>query len=356
MKRAVTSDNKLTLARLAEQFGAKVSGDPSFEIHGICTLEPGDPHCLGFLADQRYLEALKRSRAGALVLSAEVAADYRGNALISSEPALIFARIATLFDDTYACPPGRHSAAVVEAGATVADSAWIGANTLIEAGACVGERCFIGSGCVIRRNAVIGDDCRLEALIYIGSRCELGARVHVSPGAVIGARGFGLARSEEGWEEMPQVGAVRIGDDVEVGANTCIDRGTLDDTIIGNGVKLDNHIQIAHNCRIGSHTAVAACAGIAGSTEIGKRCMIGGAAKVSGHLRIADDVVIFGDAMVTKSILEAGTYGSGIPAMKAHDWRRMVGRLRRLAGFESRIQKMERRLKIAPDPKEVSGE
>ena len=355
MKQAATSE-KWSLARLAEQFGAKISGDPSFEIRGVCALEPGDPRCLGFMADHRYRPALKRSRAGALVLSSEVAADYRGNALIASDPALIFARIAALFDDTYTCPVGCHDAAVVEAGATVADSAWVGAHTLIEAGARVGDRCFIGPGCVIRHGAVIGEACRLEAQIYIGARCELGARVHIWPGAVIGARGFGLARSREGWDEMPQVGVVRIGDDVEVGANTCIDRGALDDTVIGNGVKLDNHIQIGHNCRIGAHTAIAGCAGVAGSTEIGQRCMIGGAARVSGHLHITDDVVILGDAMVTRSISEAGTYGSGIPAMKVRDWRRMVGRIRRLAGVESRIQNVERRLKIAPDSKDVTGE
>ena len=321
-------------------------------MRGVCALDPGDPICLGFVADSRYCSAAQRSRAGALVMSEDLAVGYRGNALIAGDPALVFARIATLFDDTYTFVPGRHNTAVVDSSAVIGDSCYIGPHAVIESGSQIGRRSVIGPGCIVRRGAVIGEDCRLEALVYIGSRCRLGNRAHIWPGGVIGARGFGFARSLDGWEEMPQVGVVRIGNDVEIGANTCIDRGALDDTIIGDGVKLDNHIQVGHNCRIGAHTAVAACTGIAGSTEIGKRCMIGGAARLSGHLYISEDVVILGDAMVTKSIPEAGTYGSGLPSMKARDWRRLVARIRRLGSFEVRVANIERTLKIARDPEE----
>lgn len=290
-------------------------------------------------------------------MNEDLAAHYQGNALVAVNPALVFARIAALFDDAYAFTPGCHPTAVVDSSATIEHGCYVGPHAVVEAGCAIGARSVIGAGSVVRQGATIGEDCRLEALVYIGCRCRIGNRVHIWPGVVIGARGFGFARSRDRWEEMPQIGVVRIGDDVEIGANTCIDRGALDDTIIDHGVKLDNHIQIAHNCRIGANTAIAACAGIAGSTKIGQRCMIGGAAGLSGHLHIADDVVILGDAMVTKSIPAAGTYGSGLPSMKVRDWRRLVARIRRLGSFEARVVNIERVLRrITRDPEEATGD
>lgn len=308
------------------------------------------------MADPRYRAAAQRSQAGALVIGEDFADGYRGNALIAGNPALVFARIAALFDDTYAFTPGRHETSVVDPGAVIDESCYVGPHAVVEAGCQIGARSVIGPGCVIRHGAILGEECRLEALVYIGSRCRVGDRVHIWTGGVVGTRGFGFARSKDGWEEMPQVGIVQVGNDVEIGANTCIDRGALNDTIIGDGVKLDNHIQIGHNCRVGAHTAIAGCVGIAGSTEIGQRCMIGGAAAVSGHLHIADDVVILGHAMVTKSIPERGTYGSGLPAMKAKDWRRLVGRIRRLGSLETRFGNIDRKLKITRDPEETVGD
>lgn len=337
-----------TLAQLGQRFDAGVAGDAQFEVHGVCALDPGAPDRLGFLADPRHRAALDRSRAGAVVITPAQAESYGGNALIARDPALLFARIAALFDDALEMRAGVHDSATVESGASVAASAWIGPHAVIESGAKVGADCFIGPHCVVRKGALIGAGSRLEARVYVGPRCRLGARVHVLPGAVIGGRGFGLARGAGGWEEVPQLGVVRIGDDVEIGANTSIDRGALDDTVIGDGVKLDNQIQIAHNCRIGDHTAIAACVGIAGSTVIGKRCMIGGAAGIGGHLTIADDVVVLGRAMVTKSLTAAGAYGSGLPVMPVRDWRRLIGKIRRIGLFEGRIGTIEKALKLAP--------
>lgn len=342
-----------TLGGLAQRFGGEVAGDPQFEVCGVCTLLPGEPNRLGFLADMRHRPALATTRAGAVVLQQAQVAGYAGNALVTTDPALLFARIAALFDDAYARAAGVHASAVIDPAAQVAASAWVGPQAVVEAGARIGERSFVGPHCLVRAGADIGDDCRLEANVYIGPRCRVGARAHLLPGAVIGARGFGLARSDQGWEEVPQLGVVRLGDDVEVGANTCIDRGALDDTVVEDGVKLDNQIQIGHNCQIGAHTAIAACVGIAGSTVIGQRCLIGGAAGIGGHLQIGDDVVVLARAMVTKSLPAAGVYGSGLPVMPVRDWRRLIGRIRRLAVFERRVVNIEKALKLAPD---VSGD
>jgi len=199
---------------------------------------------------------------------------------------------------------------------------------------------------VIRRGARIGADSRLEAQVYVGPGCRIGARAQILPGVVIGGRGFGLARAPEGWVEVPQLGVVVIGDDVEIGAHTCIDRGAIEDTVIGDGVKLDNLIQIAHNVRIGAHTAIAGKAGVAGSTTIGQRCMIGGATIVNGHITICDDVVVLGMAMVTKPLTAPGIYGSGMPVMPAREWRRLLGRMRRLHTVEERFAAIEKALSI----------
>jgi UDP-3-O-[3-hydroxymyristoyl] glucosamine N-acyltransferase len=338
------SPHAYSLGELAQRFALQLQGDAAQPIEGVCALVPGRPGRIGFCSDPRLRGSLAQSQAAALVLSARDAQGYTGNALVAGDVALAFARIAALFDRSRDFSPGVHPSAVVAADASVGSGCWIGPQAVIESGARIGDHCFIGPHCVVRRDAAIGPGSRLEAQVYLGERCRLGARASVQPGAVIGGRGFGLARAREGWVEVPQLGAVVAGDDVEIGASTSIDRGALDDTVIEDGVKLDNQIQIAHNCRIGAHTAVAACVGIAGSTVIGRNCMIGGAAGIGGHLRIADGVVILGRAMVTKSIAAAGVYGSGLPAMPARDWRKLVARVRRLQYFEQRLELIEGRL------------
>jgi UDP-3-O-[3-hydroxymyristoyl] glucosamine N-acyltransferase len=338
----------MRLADLAQAFNLQIAGDADIEIIGVCSLLPGKPRHLSFCADARLRSAIGQTHASALVLAPRDAKTFGGNALIAADPAVAFARIAKQFDDRANFIAGWHSSASIADDAKIGADCWIGAGAVIESNAVIGANSFIGPNCVIGRDAVIGEGSRLEANVWIASRCRLGARAQVQPGAVIGSRGFGLARAKSGWIEVPQLGAVIVGDDVEIGANTTIDRGALDDTVIENGVKLDNQIQIAHNCRIGADTAIAACVGIAGSTRIGARCLIGGAAGIGGHLEIGDDIVILGLAMVTKSLSAPGVYGSGLPVMPAREWRKLVGRVRRLPRTAQRMQAIEQALKIKP--------
>jgi UDP-3-O-[3-hydroxymyristoyl] glucosamine N-acyltransferase len=220
-------------------------------------------------------------------------------------------------------------------------SAWVGPNAVIAAGAAVGERCSIGPNCVVEAGARIGDDCRLEAGVTIGRGVVVGRRCTFKAGAVVGGDGFGFAPDEDGYVKVPHLGTVRIGDDVDIGANTTIDRGTLEDTVIGDGVKLDNQVQVGHNCRIGAHTVIAGCVGISGSTIIGSRCMIGGAAGIAGHLEIGDGVVVTGLSLVSRSLPGPGMYSSGIPAVESAKWRRTVARLRRLDARGPRAEEGE---------------
>lgn len=335
-----------TLKELAERFGLEVIGDGAVAIDGLCTLDPGEPGKLGYLANPQYRAALASTRA-AVVVGKRDAAALTGPGLLARDPNLAFARIARLFDSDRAFTPGLHARAIVDAAAQLGAGIFVGAAAVIEADVEVGEGSYIGPGCVLRRGCRIGPGSRLEAGITVGERVRIGARALIQPGAVIGARGFGNVRLPDGsWEEMPQLGSVVVGDDVEIGANTTIDRGALGDTVIHNGVRLDNQIQIAHNCVIGEHTAIAACTGIAGSTTIGKRCMIGGAAGIGGHLVIADDVVLLGRAMVTNSIDAPGVYGSGLPLAPAREWRKTVARVRRLDKLIERVKHLESLLDV----------
>lgn len=346
---------EITLAELAAQHGLRLQGGGDLRIRGVCTLTPGKPGHLGFLANPKYRSQLATSAAGAVVLGEGDAAGSPLPALIAKDPYLAFARIARLFDPVPPPRPGRHPTAVVDANASVAADAEIGAFVVIEAEARVGSRAFIGPHSFVGAGAVIGDGTRLEGRNWIGPRCEVGARGRLNAGCVIGARGFGLAPTPQGWEEVPQLGRVIIGDDVEIGANTCIDRGAIEDTVIGNGVKLDNLIQIAHNVRIGEHTAVAANTGIAGSTVIGKRCLIAGAVGIAGHLSIGDDVVILARAMVTHSLPEKGAYGSGLPVAPAREWRRQVAQIRRLDKFDRRLRALMAAQGINDEEQDASG-
>ncbi|WP_022975360.1 UDP-3-O-(3-hydroxymyristoyl)glucosamine N-acyltransferase [Nevskia ramosa] len=345
-----------TLAALAERHGLELRGDGAIAIEGVCSLLPGKPGHLGFFANSKLRKQLSDTRAAAVILSARDAAGYVGNALVSTDTALAFGRIAREFDRAEEFVAGRHASASIDPLAQIGDGCGVAAGAVIEADAVIGAGSYIGPNCVIRRGAAIGAGSRLEANVYIGPDCVLGARARLLPGAVIGGRGFGLAPSSAGWIEVPQLGRVIIGDDVEIGANTTIDRGALDDTVIEDGVKLDNQIQIAHNCRIGARTAIAACTGIAGSTTIGRNCMIGGASVIGGHLTIVDNVVVFGYAMVTKSITAPGQYGSGIPAKPAREWRREVARIRRLPKVDERLAAIEQILKMTPVTGEEQGE
>lgn len=335
-----------TLGELAARFGLESRGDAALRIEGVCNLTPGKAGCLSFLSNPKYRKFLDSTAASAVIVNPRDAAALTGPGLVAKDAYLAYARIAALFDPGREFAPGIHPSAVVDASAEIGDGVHVGAGAIIQTGARVGPGSFIGPGCVIGRDAVIGEGARLVAQVHVGDRVRLGRRCHVQPGAVIGSRGFGNALGPSGWEEVPQLGTVVVGDDVEIGANTCIDRGALDDTVLANGVRLDNLIQIAHNCSIGEHTAIAACTGIAGSTRIGARCMIGGAVGIGGHLHIADDIVILGRTMVIRSLSEKGAYGSALPAAPAREWRRRTVRVRRLELTEQRIVALERTLGI----------
>ncbi|MFT4045456.1 MAG: UDP-3-O-(3-hydroxymyristoyl)glucosamine N-acyltransferase [Solimonas sp.] len=335
-----------TLEYLAQRFGLQASGDPATTVSGVCGLTPGKADGLGFLANPKLRGELATTAAAIVIVHPRDAAALKTAGLIASDPYLAYARIAALFDPDRAFEAGFHATAVIAASAALGSGCHVGAGAVIEDGAQLGDDVYVGPGCIVARDAVIGARTRLVARVWIGPRVRVGVRCQVQAGAVLGSRGFGNARGPNGWEEVPQLGSLVVGDDVEIGANTCIDRGAIDDTVIDNGVRLDNLIQIAHNCRIGAHTAIAAHTGIAGSTRIGSRCMIGGAVGISGHIEIVDDVIVLGRAMVTNSIRKRGIYGSGLPLDEAREWRKTVARVRRLGRFEQRLRGLERHLRL----------
>jgi UDP-3-O-[3-hydroxymyristoyl] glucosamine N-acyltransferase len=320
----------ISLGELAVRFGLSLRGEPSLRIHNVATLSRAGSGSLSFLANSRYRKQLETTRATAVLLTAEDAAHCPVAALIDPNPYLAYARIAALIHPSIAATPGVHPSAVVASGARIAASAAIGPLAVIEADAEIGERVSVGPGCIVQRGASIGADSSLLSRVNLYPGVTLGRRCILHAGAVIGADGFGFAPNDGTWVKVPQVGSVRIGDDVEIGANTTIDRGAIDDTVVEDGVKLDNQIQVGHNVIIGAHTAIAACTGISGSTVIGQRCMIGGMVGFAGHLSIADDVVVTGCSLVSASIKKSGSYSSGMPTVETKLWRRMVAHLRRL--------------------------
>jgi UDP-3-O-[3-hydroxymyristoyl] glucosamine N-acyltransferase len=325
---------EVSLGELAVRFGLKLKGEPSLKVQTVATLSNARAGALSFFVNPHYRRQLVATQASAVVLSEADAADCPVAALIDRNPYVAYARIAAVLHPDPALVPGIHPSAVVAPGARVAASASVAPLCVIEDDAEIGERVRLGPGCIIQRGARIGPDSHLTSQVNLYPRVTVGERCILHAGAVIGADGFGFALDKDGWVKVPQVGSVRIGDDVEIGASTSIDRGAIEDTVVGNGVKLDNQIQIGHNVVIGEHTAIAACTGISGSTVIGKRVMIGGMVGVAGHLQIADDVLLHGCSLVSASIRTAGTYSSGMPVVEVRRWRRMVALLRRMADKE----------------------
>jgi UDP-3-O-[3-hydroxymyristoyl] glucosamine N-acyltransferase len=321
---------EFSLGELAVRFGLGLQGEPSLKVSRVATLSHADAGTLSFLANPRYRRQLQSTRATAVLVGPENAANCPVAALIDPNPYLAYARIADLLHPEVPPAAGIHSSAVVSVSARIAASATVGPLTVIEDDADIGERVFVGPGCIVQRGARVGADSRLVARVNVCAGVRIGRRCIVHAGAVVGADGFGFAPDAGTWVKVPQVGSVQIGDDVEIGANTTIDRGAIDDTVVEQGVKLDNQIQVGHNVTIGAHTAIAGCVGISGSTTIGRRCMIGGAVGIAGHLTIADDVVVTGCSLVSASIKHAGNYSSGMPAVETRTWRRMVAHLRRL--------------------------
>jgi UDP-3-O-[3-hydroxymyristoyl] glucosamine N-acyltransferase len=330
-----------TLAQLAEHVGGRVHGDAGCEITGIATLHNAGPGDITFLANPRYTKYLATTAASAVILNEEYRGDCPGNALVVDDPYLGYARVAQLLTPPPVAQCGRHPSAVVDPGAVVHPSAWIGPHCVIGEGTEIGERVVIGPGCVVEYDCRIGADSRLAARVTLCHGVRIGRRAVLHPGVVIGSDGFGLANDAGAWVKVPQLGTVIIGDDVEIGANTTVDRGALDDTVIEDGVKLDNQIQVAHNVRIGAHTAVAGCTGIAGSARIGARCTIGGGVGIVGHTEIADDVHITGMSFVAHSIRKPGVYSSGTPLEPNPEWRRNYARFRQLDDMARRLRRLE---------------
>ncbi|RJS95332.1 UDP-3-O-(3-hydroxymyristoyl)glucosamine N-acyltransferase [Salinisphaera sp. Q1T1-3] len=348
MSHATDPSNGWRLGTLAEAEGLSVTGDSDVRLTGACALAPGRPHGLVFAEKEAQREAVAATRASAAILPPALADAFAGPVIVTESPRLIFSRIARAFEPADP-PPGIHPAAVVSPAATVAGDACVQAQAVIEAGAVIGARTVIGAGAIIGADTNIGVACRIGPRASVLANSRLGARVRVGAGAVIGERGFGLVPGPAGLEPVPQLGGVLIGDDVEIGANTTIDRGALDDTTIGAGVKIDNQVHIAHNCRIDGHTVIAGCTGIAGSTHIGAGCMIGGGVGIGDHVTIADGVTITAASQIPKNIEAPGVYSSTFRAMPAGTWRRRLALFRGLDRIEARLSRVEKNHRFAGD-------
>jgi UDP-3-O-[3-hydroxymyristoyl] glucosamine N-acyltransferase len=331
----------LRLSELAVRFGCDLKGDPDAVVGRVAALAEAGPGDLAFLANPRYRRHLTGTHATAVVLDASAVEACPTAALVTPNPYATYARIAQVLHPVARTAPGRHPSAVVEDGAIVDESAWIGPQSFIARGARIGPRVYVGPASVVLANARIGADSRLVARVTICDEARLGERCVIHPGAVIGADGFGHAPDSDGYVKVPQLGAVAIGNDVDIGCNTTIDRGAIGDTVIANGVKIDNLVQVGHNVHIGEHTVIAACSGISGSAVIGRRCMLGGMVGVVGHLEICDDVAVTGRTMVSSSIRRPGVYSSGLPAEEAARFRRNAARFRTLDELAKRVRKLE---------------
>ena len=331
-----------TIAELAELVGGTVRGDGSLCIDSVATLAGAGEGQISFLANPRYRKQLDSSRASAVIIAPAEARNWDGNAIIVADPYLAYAKIATILSERTRHPSGIHPHASVNSAAEIHSSAYIGSHVVVEEGAVIGAGACIGPGCVIGRHVEIGADSTLVANVTINEGCQLGERALIHPGVVIGSDGFGLANDEGRWVKVPQLGRVILGKDVEVGANTTIDRGAIEDTIIEDGVKLDNLIQVAHNVHIGENTAIAACTGIAGSTRIGKNCAIAGGVGILGHLEIVDGVTVTAMSLVTRSIKRPGVYSSGTPLEENRHWHRNYARFKQLDDMARRIKELEK--------------
>ena len=332
------------LGELAERIGAGLLGDPDIIVDRVATLDAAGPSAVTFLSNRRYRPYLESTQAGAVILAPEFAHACPVPALVLDNPYLGYARAATLLSPPVEVTPCIASSAVIDSSATVAPNASVGAHCVIEAGASVGAGTCLGAGSFLGQGSSIGPHGRIAARVVVCDGVHIGARAIIHPGVVVGADGFGIANDDGVWVKIPQLGGVRIGADVEIGANTTIDRGALEDTVIENGVKLDNLIQIGHNVHIGAHTAIAACAAVGGSARIGSRCTIEGAVSIAGHLEIADDVHLTATSAVPNTIREAGVYSSGMPIQENRAWRRNIARLRQLDDLARRLRAMERRI------------
>lgn len=339
--------HRYSLEQLAKILKTDFVGDGNYEISGVATLASAAAGQLSFLSNPRYKKALLDTRAGAVIVSPDMVESCPCHCLVADSPYRIYARASQLFQPPLNHPPGIHPSAVVAASATIDPSASIGPNCTIADDVTIGPECIIYPGVFVGERTRLGSACRIYANVSIYHDVIIGDRVSLHSGVIVGSDGFGYAPAEdfrnEGWVKIAQLGGVRIGDDVEIGAGTTIDRGALDDTVIGNRVIIDNQVQIAHNVVIGDNTGIAGCAAISGSTRVGSNCTIAGGAGLVGHIEIADGVHITGMTMVTKSITTRGSWSSGTPMMHTKEWRKSAVRFSQLDDLARRIAALEKK-------------
>lgn len=333
----------LTLGLLAEQLGAELRGEAHYQVESVATLAQAQPNQLSFLSNSKYQSYLASCLAGVVILSPKDVEAWQGNALIVRNPYLAYAKAASLLHPPIKASVAIHPTACIDETALLAENVTIAAGAVIGSDVQVGAGCMIGANTVIDRGVVLGQRCWIGPNVSILHDCVLGNDVTVESGSVIGSEGFGWAKDGERWVKVPQLGRVIIGDQVSIGANTCVDRGAIEDTVIESGVKLDNLIQISHNVTIGANTAMAGSSGIAGSTKVGKRCTIAGMVGVAGHLTITDDVHITAMTLVSHSLTEPGVYSGNLPVEPNAQWRKNVARFRQLDAMAKRLKQLEKR-------------
>jgi UDP-3-O-[3-hydroxymyristoyl] glucosamine N-acyltransferase len=335
------SKKKITLAEIAKKIGATVKGDEDCEVNSLATLLNAQPGQIAFLANKKYKQQLNDTNASAVIINEAFADLVPNNALIMDNPYLGYALTAQLLDTTPKPSSTIAPSAIIHATATLGNNVSIGANAVIEAGVVLSDHVSIGAGCFVGKNVTIGSHTSMWSNVSIYHEVNIGTHCLIQANTVIGSDGFGYAPTKGKWLKIPQLGTVIIGDHVEVGASTTIDRGALDDTIIENNVILDNQIQIAHNVIVGAGTAIAGCTVIAGSTTIGKNCTIAGLVGINGHINIVDNCMFTGMSMITKSIAKPGVYSSGMPVIANKDWNKMNARIRRLDRLSNRLSTLE---------------
>jgi UDP-3-O-[3-hydroxymyristoyl] glucosamine N-acyltransferase len=344
---------------IAAEFGLELDGADCV-VRGVATLDQADSESLSFFANSKYRGALERSHAGVVIMRPEARSLSRASALFASDPYVAFAKIAAWLHPEPKPLAGIHATASVAPGAEIAGSAHIGAFCVIASSAVIAEGAVLGPHCIVGPDCVIGAGSHLVARVTLVKRVRLAERVLIHPGAVLGADGFGLAKDAGRWLKVPQLGGVVIGADVEIGANSTIDCGALGDTVLMEDVRIDNLVQIAHNVRVGAHSAMAGCVGVAGSANIGANVLVAGASGIAGHLNIADGTTVLAMSMVTSDIQTPGAYGSGVPLMEQRDWQRNMARLRNLDKLVQRVVQLEKQLNsmaaVAPDAEKRSPE
>ena len=337
----MTHKTKYTLAHLAELLDAKLIGDGQCEITGLATLQNAEPGQLSFLSNPSYVGQLKNSKASAILIDEKYLDSCPGNKLVTRIPYVSFAKATALFNNSPLPPTGVHESASVDASAVLGKNVSISANAVIAANVSLGDDVVIGAGCYLGENVSLGKACKLHSNVTLYHGVALGKNVKIHSGSVVGADGFGFAFDGSKSIKIYQLGGVKIGDDVEIGAGSTIDRGALEDTEIGNGVKIDNQVQIGHNCKIGEHTIICGCAGIAGSVTIGKYCIMGGGSGVVGHISIADRVQVSAMSLLSQSISEPGIYSTGTIQAKTSQWKRNAIRFQQLDSIAKRLKEIE---------------